>query len=130
MIRETAVTVAHIMNAAQISILGMTDARTPEKRSIRMTQHFHNDLPYDMAVITFCTTRPSTLSGRNMTVGEQSLIIDRQWEHWVGSHRCDPSGLALVTTIRVTYNNSALSIIQVMVPSKSRKYLNQDYRTF
>jgi hypothetical protein len=117
---DTAAMVAHILDAAQISILGMTDARTPADRVDRMKQQFHHSLPYGTAVIAFPTSRPCTLSGRNMTMGGQVFIIDRQWEQWIGSHRSDPSGLALVTSIRVTYNQSSLSIIQVMVPPKSR----------
>jgi hypothetical protein len=37
----------------------------------------------------------------------------------VGHHRSDASGLALVTGIRIVYNKSELSIIQVMVPPPS-----------
>jgi hypothetical protein len=88
---DTAALVAHIMDAAQISILGMTDARTPEDRVSRLKQQFHHSLPYGTTVITFSTARPSTLSGRNMTMGGQVFIIDRQWEQWIGSHRSDPS---------------------------------------
>ncbi len=53
------------------------------------------------------------------TATRQFILIDRQWEKWVGHHRSDPSGLSLVVSIRLTFNQSSLTIIQVMVPPKS-----------
>ena len=71
---ETAALVAHLLDAAQISILGMTDARIPEDRVDRMKRQFHHALPHGTAVITFSTARPSTLSGRNMTMGAMGRL--------------------------------------------------------
>ncbi len=90
---DTADMVAHILDAAQISILGMTDARTPEDRAVRMKRQFHHALPHGTAVITFCTSRSSTLSGRNMTMAGQVFVIDRQWD--VGLDHIDQTHLVL-----------------------------------
>jgi hypothetical protein len=47
------------------------------------------------------------------------FLISSQLEKWVGHHRSDPSSLAQVVGVRINYNTSVLSIIQVMIPPKS-----------
>ena len=116
---DSADNVAKLMDIAQISILGLTDARIPWSRSESLKRQFHHSLPAGTAVITFCTDRPNSTSTRNTTMGGQIFLIHKQWEKWVGHHRTDPSGLALAVSIRITYNKTALTIIQVMVPPKS-----------
>ncbi len=119
MISTTSEILAHLLDAAQLSILGITDARTPLDGDHCLKTQFHHSLPQGTAVINFCTTRPHSQSTRNCTMGGQAFLIHRQWEKWVGHHRSDSSGLALIVSIRVTYNRSTLSIIQVMVPPRS-----------
>jgi hypothetical protein len=109
---------AHLMEAADISVLGITDARIASPDSIRAS--FRRFLPRGYAVIPFCTTKPYAASHRNTTMGGQLILINRQWEKWAGHHRTDPSGLALVVGLRLTYNTSVLSIIQVMIPPRSK----------
>jgi hypothetical protein len=112
-------TLAHLMDVADISILGLTDARITGAQVDSSKKFIKQLFPKGTAVIPFCTDRPYAGSHRNTTMGGQLLLINSQWEKWVGHHRSDPSGLALVVGVRITYNTSILSVIQVMIPPKS-----------
>jgi hypothetical protein len=115
----TIATLSHLMEAAELSVLGLTDARITPNQVDTIKSLLRRELPRGTAIIAFCTDRPFAASHRNTTMGGQLLIIDRQWEQWAGHHRTDPSGLALVVGLRITFRSSSLSIIQVMIPPKS-----------
>jgi hypothetical protein len=106
--RDKAGTLAELLDVAQISVMGITDARIPLDRCQSLKRQLHYSLPPGMAVIPFGTSRPHDKSNYSTTMGGQIFLIDRQWEKHVGHHRSDASGLALVTGIRITYNRSEL----------------------
>lgn len=110
---------SHLMDVVDISILGITDARISDPFVDSTKSLLRRALSRGMAIIPFCTERPSVASHRNTTMGGQLILINGQWEKWAGHHRSDPSGLSLVVGLRLTYQQSVLSIIQVMVPPKS-----------
>jgi hypothetical protein len=112
-------TLYHLFNATDISILGLTDARISSLLIDSTKSLLRRFLPRGTAIVPFCTAKSSSASHRNTTMGGQLLLINRQWEKWAGHHRSDPSGLALVVGLRITYRRTVLSIIQVIVPPKS-----------
>lgn len=71
------------------------------------------------AVICFPTHRMTKESTRLTTMGGQMLIIDRQWEPWITSKKSDESGLCLVVSVEINFQEQSLVIIQVMVPPPS-----------
>jgi hypothetical protein len=107
------------MHAADISVLGITDARFSSTDVEQIKTTFRRYLPRGTALIAFPTEKPYSTSHRNTTMGGQLIILNSQWQKWAGHHKSDPSGLSLVVSIRITYNGHSLSIIQVMVPPKS-----------
>ncbi len=117
--RLTTTTIAHLMDRADISVLGITDARVSQALVESLQTSLRLSLPQGTAIIVFPTLKPYSDSHRNTTMGGQVFLINRQLEKWVGHHRSDASGLSLVTSIRITFNRSALTIIQVMVPPQS-----------
>jgi hypothetical protein len=116
---STMATLSHLLDVADISILGITDARIAAPQLETTKSLLRKSLPRGTAIIPFCTDKPFIASHRNTTMGGQLIFIDEQWEKWAGHHRTNPSGLALVVGIRLTYRRTVLSIIQVMVPTKS-----------
>jgi hypothetical protein len=75
----------------------------------------------ETAIIAFPITRLTPNSYRQNIMGGQFFIVDRQWAKWAGHKRVEPSGLALAASIRSTYGNQILTVIQVMVPPYSKE---------
>jgi hypothetical protein len=110
-----------LMSQLGTNILGITDAHLPPDLIDKATATIRRALPPDTAIITFPTTRPTPNSYRQNTMGGQFFIIDQHWAKWVGHKRVEPSGLALVASIRITYANTTLTVIQAMVPPYSKE---------
>jgi hypothetical protein len=111
---QTIEMLSHLMEAADISILGITDARIDPSRADSLKAFFRQFLPRGTAVIPFCTAKLYANAHRNTTMGGQLLLINRQWKKWAGHHCTDPSGLALVVGLRITYNRSVLSLMYLL----------------
>lgn len=118
--RDLPALLAHLMQSADIiSILGITYARISPTEVEPVKAAFRRYLLRGTAIIAFLTERPYDASHPNTIIGGQVILLNEHWEKWAGHHRSNPSGLSLVVEIRLTYRSSSLSIIKVMVPSKS-----------
>jgi hypothetical protein len=109
------------MTQLGLNILGITDAHLPPDLIDKARTTIRRVFPPDTAIIMFPTTRPAPNSYRQNTMGGQFFIVDYHWAKWVGYKRVEPSGLALVASIRFTYAHTTLTVIQAMVPPYSKE---------
>lgn len=70
----------HLIDMADMSILGMTDARIDASRTNTIKKLFCTALPRGTFIIPFCTEKPFAESNRKITMGGQLFIIDRHCE--------------------------------------------------
>ncbi len=109
------------MTQLGLNILGITDAHLSPDLIDKARTTIRRVFPSDTAIIMFPTTRPAPNSFRQNTMGGQFFIVDHHWAKWVRHKRVEPSGLALVATIRFTYAHTTLTVIQAMVPPYSKE---------
>ncbi len=108
-----------LMTQCGINVLGLTDTRIPKDKAEYIVKSMKYPQPKGTAVICFPTHRMTKESTRLTTMGGQMIIIDKQWEPWIANKKSDESGLCLVVSVGITFQEQSLVIIQVMVPPPS-----------